>query len=228
MDKVIIVFIIIHLITTAFGLAVIESVRPVVENKLRDKGYVLRNKNSLYDFNDKIIDILKLFIPFYYFSKAISFVGKGRNVDMFVQEEIKSGKYVTKDEYDALKEAEVKAALEPKNDILVNSETNLEFEKPEKYTARKNDISLYDTYETPIEYITRETTNEDVLEITPYANDDKVVERVVVKPEVSKADIAKAIADLDIDELNMLKDRIITLVDIKKENKKLKLEHDIA
>ena len=97
--------------------------------------------------------------------------------------------------------------------------------KNQKNTARKNDISLYDTYETPIEYITRETTNEDVLEITPY---DKIVERVVVKPEVSKSDIAKAIADLDIDELNMLKDRIITLVDIKKENKKLKLEHDIA
>ena len=143
---------------------------------------------------------------------------------MFVQEEIKSGKYVTKDEYDALKEAEVKAALEPKNDILVNSETNLEFEKPEKYTARKNDISLYDTYETPIEYITRETKQENDLEITPFSNDDKVVEHVVVKDEVSKEDIAKAITELDVYELELLKSKISDLVDIKKDDLLLKIK----
>lgn len=226
MDKVIIVFLIIHLITAAFGLAVIESVRPVVENKLRDKGYVLRNKNSLYNFNDKIMDVLKIFVPFYYFSKAISFVGKGRNVDLLVEDEIKSGKYINKDEI--VLEEEIKPTSEVKNDILVNTKTDLAFEKPEKYTARKNDISLYDTYETPIEYITRETTNENILDISPFKNEDKVVEHVVVKDEVSKADIAKAISELDVKELEMLKDKISMLVDIKKENKKLKLEHDVA
>ena len=227
MDKVIIVFIIIHLITTAFGLAVIESIKPVVANKLRDKGYVLRNKNSLYSFNDKAMDVLMCFVPFYYFSKSLSFIGKGRNVDVLVDEEIKSGKYINKDDI-SNDELEVKVIDETKNDVLVNSETDIVFEKPEKYTARKNDISIYDTYETPIEYITRETTNENALELNPYQNEDKVVEHVVVKDEVSKADIAKAISELDINELEMLSDKIIALTNMKKENKGLKLEKDAA
>ena len=227
MDKVIIVIFIANLLTTAFGLAVIESVKPVVMNKLRDKGYILRKKNSLYEFNDKLYDIMKLFIPFYYFGKALSFVGKGRDVDALVQEEIKSGKYINKEELEK-KESDVMIIDDAKNDILVNTNTDIAFEKPERYTARKNDISIYDTYETPIEYITRETKNENVLEISPYKDEDKVVEHVVVKSEVSKSDIAKAIAELDINELEMLKDKIINLVDIKKKDLRLKLEKDVA
>lgn len=227
MDKVIIVIFIAHLLTTAFGLAVIESVKPVVYNKLRDKGYTLRKKNSLYEFNDKLYDIMKLFIPFYYFSKALSFVGKGRNIDVLVEEEIKSGKYISKEELEK-KESDIMIIDDIKNDILVNKNTDLAFEKPEKYTARKNDISIYDTYETPIEYITRETKNENVLDISPYKSEDKVVEHVVVKSDVSKSDIAKAIAELDINELEMLKDKIINLVDIKKKDLRLKLEKDVA
>ena len=48
MENLILAFIIAQLISTAYGLAVIGSVRPIIEKKLKDEGYVLKNKNSMY------------------------------------------------------------------------------------------------------------------------------------------------------------------------------------
>ena len=94
MDKVVMVYIIIQLLITAFGLAVIESVRPIIEKKLHEKGYYQRNRNSLYNFNDTLINIAKGFIPGYYFVKALKLVGDKKNIDIEVNKEIKEGNYV--------------------------------------------------------------------------------------------------------------------------------------
>ena len=106
-------------------------------------------------------------------------------------------------------------------------------EKPEKYTARKNDISVYDDLETPIEYITRQNTktvevDEKNLELTPFLGANNVIDHVVIKDEVTKNDIAKAISELDPYELELLRDKLETLADIKKRNMRLKLEKDAA
>ena len=74
LTNVILVYIITQLISTAYGLAVIGSVKPLVEERLRDKGYVLKNKNSLYKFNEGLGDFFRGFIPFYYAAKAILLV----------------------------------------------------------------------------------------------------------------------------------------------------------
>lgn len=221
MDKIFIIYLIAQLITTAFGIAVIESVRPLVEKKLHDKGYIQKRRNSLYYFNDKIMNVLMGFIPFYYFIKALSIINNKNVVDDKVNEEIKKGNYIEK----VPQKVETSLFEEAHNpELSVAAKPELMFEKPEKYTARKNDIKLYDTYETPIEYITRETKQENDLEITPFSNDDKVVEHVVVKDEVSKEDIAKAITELDVYELELLKSKISDLVDIKKDDLLLKIK----
>ncbi len=225
MDKVLLVYAIVQLITTAFGLAVIESIKPIVEERLETSGYVKRNRNSLYNFNDSLINVLKGFIPFYYFSKAMTIISnKKSSIRRQMDEEIKNGNY-----YNPKNVPEIQVIEEsPKSDVLVNNEAEVVFEKPEKYKARKNDISLYDTYETPVEYITRETTKEEELELTPYMADDKVVEHVVVKNDVTSADIAKAISELDIYELELLRDKLSILVENKKQDKGLTLEKDVA
>ena len=105
-------------------------------------------------------------------------------------------------------------------------EPQIIFEKPEKYVARKNGYTLYDTYEVPVEYNTYETTKEDELNITPYTGIVKEVPKVIEK-EVTKSDIAKAIAELDATELQALGDKVVALAEIKQRNKSLRLK-DVA
>ena len=225
MDRVLLIYAITQLITTAFGLAVIESIKPIVEERLEDNVYVIWIRNSLYNFNDGIINVLKGFIPFYYFSKALKIISnKKRSITKQMDEEIRNGNY-----YNPKDVPEIQVIDEgPKSDVLVNSETEVMFEKPEKYKARKNDITLYDTYETPVEYIIRETNKEDDLELTPYQSNDKVVEHVVVKNDITSADIAKAISELDIYELELLRDKLTILASNKRKDKGLTLEKDVA
>ena len=115
-----------------------------------------------------------------------------------------------------------------RNQVVDVKEPEIVFEKPEKYTARKNDYAVYDTYETPIEYITHVSESTDELSLTPFMNDSKVVEHVMVKDEVTKEDIAKAITELDAYELELLKDKIATLAEIKRKKGSLVLEKDVA
>jgi hypothetical protein len=224
MQRVLIVYAIVQLMTTAYGLAVIESIRPMVEEKLRDKGYI-KNKNSLYTFSSTIENVAKGFIPCYYLGKAISILSDKGSVDKRVNEEIKSGHYISEEELNTLKAQEE----EDNTDSIYKSPYDYAFEKPEKYTARKNDISLYDTYETPVDYIERVSKKEDDLELTPFQGGDKVVEHVVVKEEVTKSDIAKALSELSPNELEVLRNKITELARIKREKDfRLKLEKDVA
>ncbi len=223
MENVILVFIIAQLISTAYGLAVIGSVKPIIEKKLKDEGYVLKNKNSMYKFNENLGKFFKGFIPFYYAIKAISLVQGKDPINEAARKEIENGEYITEEEREAQRQKEefLKTAS-----LAKPIEPEIVFEKPEKYTARKNDYTLYDTYETPIEYITRETTKEDALEITPYiGGKNEVVE--ISQTEISKSDIAKAIAELDSYELYALGEKVEALADLKQKNKTLRLK-DVA
>lgn len=220
MKNIILIYIVTQLLSNAYGLGVIWSVRSSIEEKLRDEGYVQKNKNSLYKFNDKLEKTLKLFIPFYYAIKAVSLIQCKNPISKAVNDEIKSGNYITLQEQKEL----LNELNSPKVELV--KEPKIEFEKPLKYKAIKNDISLYDTYETPIEYITKESTPEDNLDITPFMDNSHVITKTV-KQEVTNKDIAKAISMLNSEELNLLNEKIMTLVKIKKENKILRYK-DIA
>ena len=222
MKTILLFYVIAQLVSNAYGIAVIESLRPLIKSKLNDKAYVEKNKNSLYKYNDTFINILKGFIPFYYTIKAVNLITEYNPIDTEVNKMISSGKYITK-EADEIR----KSSQEDAKKIDVPVEPEIVFEKPERYTARKNDNSLYDTYITPVEYVTKETANDQELSITPFCDRDRVVEHVIVKEDVTKNDIAKAISQLNVEELSALNDTITQLSEIKKRNKKLELK-DVA
>lgn len=225
MKNIILIYIVTQLLSTAYGVAVIESVRPVIEKSLEDRGYVLKNKNSLYKFNNKITNILKGFIPFYYAIKATKLV-KGKNaIERAVNDEINNGKYITEEQF---RQMIIEDEERKRNQVVDVKEPEIIFEKPEKYTARKNDYAVYDTYETPIEYITHISESTEELSLTPFMNDSKVVEHVMVKNDVTKEDIAKAIGELDAYELELLVDKINALAQIKRNKGSLVLEKDVA
>ena len=88
MTDILLIYAVMQLMSTAFGLAVIGAVRSSIEEKLQDKGYVLKNRNSLYKFNEKLGNFLKGFIPFYYAIKAVSLVQGKNPINRAVEEEI--------------------------------------------------------------------------------------------------------------------------------------------
>ena len=218
MSTIFLLYVVSQLITTAFGLAVIDRVQETIKARLHEKGYVLQNKNSLYSFNDGIMAFLKGFIPFYYLMKALNLTSGDKAIEAEVERVISSGKYMNINP-----EEEKKIDETP----IVSIDTKIEFEKPEKYQARRNDLSLYDTYVTPIEYVTKEEKNEEKLSLSPFTDENRTVEHVMVKETVSKNDIAKAISELNVEELEALNSTIIALTQIKKNNKQLSLK-DVA
>ena len=225
MKEFLIVCLIIHLISTAYGIAVIESVNKIVRKRIYDRGYIQKNNDSLYEFSEIISTILHSFIPLYFFVKALSLLTNSSLINNEVEQEIKSGKYIMKS--DVNKDEDIEKE-EVNTDFSIFKGKQLLYEKPEKYVARKNDNKIFDSFETPIEYITREAQKERSLDITPYEGQDKVVEHVMVKENVTKEDISKAIAELSSDELEMLKDKISMLSEMKKQNMNYKLEKDVA
>lgn len=217
MSTLFLTYIVTQLLTTAFGLAVIDRVQTVIKTRLKEQGYVLKNKNSLYNFNDGMIAFLKGFIPFYYLYKALTLTSTPDAIEKEVEKGIASGKYKQLHQEEKVEE------IPP----VINIDNEITFEKPEKYTARKNDLSLYDTYITPIEYVTKEETQEENLSLTPFTNENKTVEHVMIKENVTKSDIAKAIGELSVEELEALNTTILTLTQIKKNNMQLSLK-DVA
>ena len=220
MKYIFLIYIITQVFTNAYAFAVIESVKPLVVKELHNRGYV-KNKNSLYNFNYTFYNILRGFIPFYYLRKALKLVKSNGNIEAQADELIDRGKYVLEDE--------------DKNEIRTfgqeeEKEEDLSFIESQKYSARKNDYykDYYKTYQTDIEYSSREATKEDNLEITPFINEPQIVNQTIVKNEVTNLDIAKAICGLDVPELVELIEKMSDLKDIKTKNKKLKLEKDIA
>ncbi len=217
MSTIFLLYVVSQLITTAFGLAVIDRVQETIKARLHEKGYVLQNKNSLYSFNDGIMAFLKGFIPFYYLIKALNLTSGDNAIEAEVEKVISSGKYMN------INKEEEKVEETP----VINIESKIEFEKPEKYQARRNDLTLYDTYVTPIEYVTLEEKDEQKLSLSPFMDDNRTVEHVMVKETVTKNDIAKAIGELNVEELEALNSTIIALTQLKKNNKQLSLK-DVA
>ena len=229
MKEFLIVCIIIQLLSTAYGITVIESVNKIVRKRIYDKGYVQKNNNSLYDFSEILSTILRSFIPLYYFTKALSLLSNKNAIDNEIENEPKTGKYISKNDINIKDENISKDENEELNtDYSIFKGKQIFYEKPEKYVARKNDIKIFDPFETPIEYIKRETEKENNLEITPFKDENEIVEHVMVKEAVTKEDISKAIAELDSEELDILKEKIIELSKMKKQNMNYKLEKDVA
>ncbi len=229
MKEFLIVCIIIQLLSTAYGITVIESVNKIVRKRIYDKGYVQKNNNSLYDFSEILSTILRSFIPLYYFTKALSLLSNKNAIDNEIENELKTGKYISKNDINIKDENISKDENEELNtDYSIFKGKQIFYEKPEKYVARKNDIKIFDPFETPIEYIKRETEKENNLEITPFKDENEIVEHVMVKEAVTKEDISKAIAELDSEELDILKEKIIELSKMKKQNMNYKLEKDVA
>lgn len=219
LGTIFLIYVVTQCMSTAFGLTVIDRVQTVIKARLHEKGYILKNKNSLYDFNDTLIAFAKGFIPFYYAIKAINLTSGEHAIEAEVEKVISSGKYVNINQEEKEEEKIDLSIAKVENEIV--------FEKPEKYTARKNDYTLYDTYVTPIEYVTRESSPEDKLSLTPFLDENRTVEHVMVKESVTKTDIAKAIGELSIEELEALNKTITTLTEVKRNNKLLSLK-DVA
>lgn len=219
LGTIFLIYVVTQCMSTAFGLTVIDRVQTVIKARLHEKGYILKNKNSLYDFNDKLIAFAKGFIPFYYAIQAINLTSGEHAIEAEVEKIISSGKYININQPE---KEEVKEDLS-----IAKLDNEIVFEKPEKYTARKNDYTLYDTYITPIEYVTRESKPEDKLSLTPFLDENRTVEHVMVKEAVTKTDIAKAIGELSIEELEALNKTITTLTEVKRNNKLLALK-DVA
>jgi len=220
MIKVLITYIIIQLITTAYGVSVIETVRPLVKKQLDDDGYVLKNNNSMYKFNSCISKILKGFIPFYYAIKAIDLVKDGNPVEKAYNKEINEGNYITRDD-----EEDQKARIELAKSfghIRTYEEPNVEFEKKQKYVARKNDFNLLESNSKNVKYNIVNDINDENLEMTPFKPLEK--QKTIVIKEKDKKSIVKAIMDLDATELDELDKRIQELSQIKRKNKSLILD----
>lgn len=218
MGTIFLIYIVAQLMTTAFGLAVIDKVQTTINARLHEKGYVLKNKNSLYNFNDGLIAFAKGFIPFYYLKKALDLTSGENAIEKEVERVISSGKYMNINQ----EEEKVEEYIPQ-----VTLQEDIQFEKPERYQARRNDLTLYDTYVTPIEYVTKEEKDQTKLSLTPFTGENKVVEQVMVTSPVSKNDIARAIGELSVEELEALANTITTLTQIKRKNRQLSLK-DVA
>ena len=184
MGTIFLIYIVAQLMTTAFGLAVIDKVQTTINARLHEKGYVLKNKNSLYNFNDGLIAFAKGFIPFYYLKKALDLTSGENAIEKEVERVISSGKYMNINQ----EEEKVEEYIPQ-----VTLQEDIQFEKPERYQARRNDLTLYDTYVTPIEYVTKEEKDQTKLSLTPFTGENNVVEQVMVTSPVSKNDIARSI-----------------------------------
>lgn len=204
MKNILLFYVIAQLVSTAYGVAVLESVRPFVKVRLYDEGYVQKNKNSLYKYSNDIVGVLKGFIPFYYAIKAVNLISCKDPIKNAVDNEIKTGKYITKEEAEFLNNQEIIN----KNSSLNVSKPEIVFEKPEKYTARKNDNTLYDTYITPIEYVIHDASESDELNITPWLDKDRAVEHVMIKEEPTKSDIVRSLFDLSLNEFDEFVDKM--------------------
>ncbi len=217
MGNIILIYAIAQLLSTAYGLSVIETVRPLVNKQLVDEGYILRKKNSMYKFNEGMISFLKGFIPFYYAIKAFKLTKSQDPVYSASRQEILDGNYVTRSELEEeiARQELAKSIGKPKLTI----EPMVGFEKPEKYVARRNELQLLKTNENEVQYNIK---RDDGLSITPFDSSTiKYAEKQ--EKETDKKDVVKAIMSLNSSELEMLEQTIRSLAKIKRKSKILKL-----
>lgn len=163
--NLIIFYLIIQLVSTAYGLSVIGTVEPIVEKKLKNEGYNLKNKNSLYDFNSKFSSFFKFFIPFYYARKALRLVEGNDPITRAAEEEKVTGNYTNNN--DLIKFYDL-TELE-KDESLFIPKPKISFEKPEKYKAiKQKDNNLYNTYVAENEFTTKEMKLDEIKKLTPF------------------------------------------------------------
>ncbi len=216
MGKVILIYLIIQLVTTAFGLSVIETIRPIVNKKLIDDGYVLMNKNSMYKFNENLVNFLKGLIPCYYLFKALNMVKGQDAVEREAINQIRKGNYVTMEEY-LNPTVEVNAEDQNVSRIVKQPEP---FTK-EKYTARKNNLySLEDTDVKAVKYKETRSNSDDSFEITPFSSK-------YIKPpkfELSMQDVFNAVREFSPEVLYKLSEKFNELAEVKRGHPVLKLK----
>lgn len=203
-------YIAIQAVSAAYGLTVITTLKPIVEERLKDRGYEERNRNSLYVFNNKIKSFLLVLVPFYYGYKGLKLTEGKDIINRAADEEIVMGNWITADEQRKLFE---QTELEKQRDeSLYIPESKILFEKPEPYKARRSDHEIYNLYETPSEYLEKEMEENEQIKITPFKADEPKeiikVEKIVTERELKASDVARFIADLDVDALDELTDEI--------------------
>ncbi len=222
MGKVILVYAIIQLITTAFGLSVIETIRPIVNKKLLKDGYVLKNKNSMYKFNEDLTNFAMGLIPCYYLIKAMNMVRGSDAIEREAARQVKIGNYVTMEEY---LYPVVEINKEDKNVAKIVHEVE-PFEKEYKHVARKNTYSFLESNGEKVKY-SETYQNEQKELITPYAERtvDTIIKEVAAKPTIK--DILNAIYGLNPEDIDKLIDLLYQYSEKKKGHPVLKLK-DVA
>ena len=222
MGKVILVYAIIQLITTAFGLSVIETIRPIVNKKLLKDGYVLKNKNSMYKFNEDLTNFAMGLIPCYYLIKAMNMVRGSDAIEREAARQVKIGNYVTMEEY---LYPVVEINKEDKNVAKIIHEVE-PFEKEYKHVARKNTYSFLESNGEKVKY-SETYQNEQKELITPYAERtvDTIIKEVAAKPTIK--DILNAIYGLNPEDIDKLIDLLYQYSEKKKGHPVLKLK-DVA
>lgn len=223
-------YIAIHSITLAMGLFWIYSTQSRVNEEILKRNYKLAEKNSLYSFNEKITNFLKSLIPGYYFVIGLNIIKDSGDYKRTVEKAIASGKYEPIDFENRKKEVIPKiTAPEPK--------VKFELEK-EKFKARKNDCSLYDPTETPIEYSKR-IMSEDEIKIMPFIDDNSLNQTYQAfndisvidenkAQKISNKDIANHISNLKEEDLIVLNEIIQKLLLHKEKEYTRTLEKDVA
>ncbi len=224
------IYVVIQLVSTAYGITVINSVKkvPALKKKLKNAGYTPRDKDSLYRTNEFFKYFFKGFIPFYYAYKALQLINDDDPLEAAFRDEIDSGNYITD------KDKELFAAEEESaKDSIAFDPHMFDYDDVETYKARPIDLNkIYDDDETPEEYITREADNEHI-QITPFvtAEENKPknenLEVKIINNEVTNSDIANAIAKLSEEELEALSKKLISLAEIKK-TQELLYKKDVA
>jgi hypothetical protein len=222
MGKVILIYLIIQLITTAFGLSVIETIRPIVNKKLTRDGYVLMNKNSMYRFNENLSNFAKGLIPCYYLFKALNMVRGSDAIEREAARQVKKGNYVTMEQY---LNPVVEVNKEDKNVARIVQETE-PFEKEYKHFARKNTYSFLESGAEKVQY-QKEYKDDQSQLITPYAEKivNTVIKEVIKKPTIK--DILNAIYGLNPEDIDKLIDLLYQYSEKKKGHPVLKLK-DVA
>jgi len=229
-QDIILTAIVIHSITLAMGLFWIYTTQSRVNEEILKRNYKLAEKNSLYKFNEGIGSFLKALIPFYYFVLGLNIIKDSGDYKNTVAKAIASGKYEPID-------FENRKKIEP---VISTPEPKVEFElTKEKFKARKNDSSIYNPDETPMEYSERimsyeETMTTPYIEATPVLetqkSSDLSIEESTYKASkiITPEEMASYISKLNKNDLRSLQDIIDQLISLKEQSYQRTLEKDVA
>ena len=162
------IYVVTQCVTTAYGITVINSVKkvPALKKRLKNAGYTKQDKESLYKFNDFLKHFFLGLIPFYFAIKAVQLINDDDPVGVLMRDEIKNGNYISDADRALFNEEEQRA----KESIAFDPNAEL-YDSVETYKARKIDLNnIYNDDETPLEYIEKEISNENI-KLTPFTSE---------------------------------------------------------